>query len=156
MGSPIQIFTDLGSLSSPRNFSQSATSFFASNRQGIHQMPFSFLDSHYAYIRYYSYIPVCSPFCSLHTHICFLNSFFYSRIRVSICNLLHIWLIILFKDLLYHNISIIIHSLHFLFTLFQQHLIFPIRISLFPLRVLASSLLVEVNGFEPMTPSLQS
>ena len=43
VGSPIQIFTDQRLLSSPRDFSQSATSFFASNRQGIHQMPFSFL-----------------------------------------------------------------------------------------------------------------
>ena len=65
VGSPIRIFTDHRLLSSPHDFSQSATSFFASNRQGIHQMPLLFLDSHYAYVKsYQSYIPYIS-FCFL-------------------------------------------------------------------------------------------
>ena len=43
VGCPIQISADQRLLSSPRSFSQSATSFFASYRQGIHQMPLTFL-----------------------------------------------------------------------------------------------------------------
>ena len=43
MGCPIRTFTDQRLLSSPRDFSQSATSFIASSCQGIHQMPFFFL-----------------------------------------------------------------------------------------------------------------
>ena len=39
-GSPIRISSDQSSLSAPRGFSQSATSFIAFTRQGIHQMPF--------------------------------------------------------------------------------------------------------------------
>ena len=38
-GFPIGRFPDQSLLSTPRNLSQSATSFFASWRQGIHQMP---------------------------------------------------------------------------------------------------------------------
>ena len=38
-GSPIRISSDQSSLSAPRGFSQSATSFIAFTRQGIHQMP---------------------------------------------------------------------------------------------------------------------
>ena len=79
VGSPIRIFTDHRSLSSPHDFSQSATSFFASNRQGIHQMPFFFLDSHYAYVKsYQSYIPYNS-FCLYYTSYAFFwTLFFYS------------------------------------------------------------------------------
>lgn len=40
-GFPIRIFPDQSLLTTPRNFSQPATSFIASRRQGIHQMPFS-------------------------------------------------------------------------------------------------------------------
>ena len=40
LGCPIRIFSDYRLFSAPRNFSQSITSFFASHRQGIHQMPF--------------------------------------------------------------------------------------------------------------------
>ena len=43
VGFPIRIFADQRLLSSPRNFSQSATSFIASDCQGIHQMPLTFL-----------------------------------------------------------------------------------------------------------------
>ena len=39
-GCPIRISPDQSSLSAPRGFSQSATSFIAFTRQGIHQMPF--------------------------------------------------------------------------------------------------------------------
>ena len=42
-GFPIRKSADQRSLSSPRGLSQSATSFIASWRQGIHQMPFSHL-----------------------------------------------------------------------------------------------------------------
>ena len=38
-GSPIQISADLYSFTAPRSFSQCITSFFASDCQGIHQMP---------------------------------------------------------------------------------------------------------------------
>ena len=54
VGYPIRILADQRLLSSPRNFSQSATSFFASHCQGIHQMPFFFLDSLYAYVQSYN------------------------------------------------------------------------------------------------------
>jgi hypothetical protein len=40
-GCPIRISTDQSLLAAPRGFSQRATSFIASWRQGIHQMPFS-------------------------------------------------------------------------------------------------------------------
>ena len=40
-GFPIRISTDQSLLAAPRGFSQRATSFIASWRQGIHQMPFS-------------------------------------------------------------------------------------------------------------------
>ena len=40
VGSPIRIFTDQRLFASPRDFSQRTTSFFASQCQGIHQMPF--------------------------------------------------------------------------------------------------------------------
>ena len=40
LGCPIRIFSDQCLFSAPRNFSQSITSFVASHRQGIHQMPF--------------------------------------------------------------------------------------------------------------------
>ena len=43
VGCPIRKSADQRSLSSPRGLSQSATSFIASWRQGIHQMPFSHL-----------------------------------------------------------------------------------------------------------------
>ena len=39
-GCPIRIFPDQSLLAAPRNFSQRATSFIASQCQGIHQMPF--------------------------------------------------------------------------------------------------------------------
>ena len=39
-GFPIRISTDQSLLSAPRGFSQSATSFIASQCQGIHEMPF--------------------------------------------------------------------------------------------------------------------
>ena len=42
-GFPIRISTDQSLLAAPRGFSQRATSFIASWRQGIHQMPFSYL-----------------------------------------------------------------------------------------------------------------
>ena len=42
-GFPIRISTDQSLLAAPRGFSQRATSFIASQRQGIHQMPFSYL-----------------------------------------------------------------------------------------------------------------
>ena len=41
VGSPIRKFPDQRVLSPPRDLSQSATSFIASCRQGIHQTPFS-------------------------------------------------------------------------------------------------------------------
>ncbi len=41
MGFPIRTSADQRSLASPRGFSQRATSFIASWRQGIHRMPFS-------------------------------------------------------------------------------------------------------------------
>ncbi len=41
VGFPIRKFPDQRVLSPPRNLSQSATSFIASCRQGIHQTPFS-------------------------------------------------------------------------------------------------------------------
>ena len=40
-GFPIRISPDQSLLTTPRSFSQPATSFIASRRQGIHQMPFS-------------------------------------------------------------------------------------------------------------------
>ena len=40
-GFPIRTSTDQCLLAAPRGFSQRATSFIASWRQGIHQMPFS-------------------------------------------------------------------------------------------------------------------
>jgi hypothetical protein len=40
VGCPIRRSTDQRVLAPPRSFSQRATSFFASQRQGIHQMPF--------------------------------------------------------------------------------------------------------------------
>ena len=43
VGFPIQIFSDQSLLATPRNFSQPITSFIASYRQGIHQMPFVYL-----------------------------------------------------------------------------------------------------------------
>ena len=45
VGFPIQISSDQRMLPPPRSFSQGATSFVASHRQGIHQMPFSHLRS---------------------------------------------------------------------------------------------------------------
>ena len=45
VGCPIQISSDQRMLPPPRSFSQGATSFIASHRQGIHQMPFSHLRS---------------------------------------------------------------------------------------------------------------
>ena len=39
MGFPIRISSDQSLLATPRGFSQRATSFIASQRQGIHQMP---------------------------------------------------------------------------------------------------------------------
>jgi hypothetical protein len=42
-GFPIRMSTDQSLLAAPRGFSQRATSFIASWRQGIHQMPFSCL-----------------------------------------------------------------------------------------------------------------
>ena len=44
-GCPIRRSPDQSLLATPRNFSQPATSFFASRRQGIHQTPFSCLIS---------------------------------------------------------------------------------------------------------------
>ena len=41
LGCPIRIPPDQSLLAAPRGFSQRATSFIASRRQGIHQMPFS-------------------------------------------------------------------------------------------------------------------
>ena len=43
VGFPIQKFSDQSLLATPRNFSQPITSFIASYRQGIHQMPFVYL-----------------------------------------------------------------------------------------------------------------
>ena len=40
MGFPIRISTDQSLFAAPRSFSQLTTSFIASQRQGIHQMPF--------------------------------------------------------------------------------------------------------------------
>ncbi|PGH56664.1 hypothetical protein CRT60_17295 [Azospirillum palustre] len=40
MGFPIRKFTDQCLLAAPRDLSQRATSFIASQCQGIHQMPF--------------------------------------------------------------------------------------------------------------------
>ena len=42
-GCPIRISADQRSLASPRGLTQRATSFIASYRQGIHQMPLSYL-----------------------------------------------------------------------------------------------------------------
>ncbi len=42
VGFPIRTSADQRSLASPRGFSQRATSFFASWRQGIHRTPFSY------------------------------------------------------------------------------------------------------------------
>jgi hypothetical protein len=39
VGFPIRISSDQSLLATPRSFSQHATSFIASMRQGIHQMP---------------------------------------------------------------------------------------------------------------------
>ena len=44
LGCPIRISTDQCLLAAPHGFSQPTTSFIASMRQGIHQMPFSYLD----------------------------------------------------------------------------------------------------------------
>ena len=41
VGCPIRRSPDRSLLAAPRGFSQRATSFVASRRQGIHQMPFS-------------------------------------------------------------------------------------------------------------------
>lgn len=46
VGFPIRKFPDQRLLPPPRNLSQGATSFIASRRQGIHQMPFSYLILH--------------------------------------------------------------------------------------------------------------
>ena len=43
MGFPIRISTDQRLFAPSRSFSQRTTSFFASYRQGIHQMPLSHL-----------------------------------------------------------------------------------------------------------------
>ena len=40
VGFPIRISADQSSFAAPRGFSQRSTSFIASQRQGIHQMPF--------------------------------------------------------------------------------------------------------------------
>ena len=40
VGFPIRRFTDQSLFAAPRDFSQRTTSFIASQRQGIHQMPF--------------------------------------------------------------------------------------------------------------------
>ena len=45
-GFPIRTSTDQSLLAAPRGFSQRATSFIASRRQGIHQTPFSARDPH--------------------------------------------------------------------------------------------------------------
>ncbi len=45
VGCPIRISSDQSLLPTPRSFSQGATSFIASTRQGIHRMPFSCLSS---------------------------------------------------------------------------------------------------------------
>ncbi len=47
-GFPIRISSDQSLLPTPRSLSQGATSFIASARQGIHQMPFSHLSRHHA------------------------------------------------------------------------------------------------------------
>jgi hypothetical protein len=44
VGFPIRTFTGQSLLTAHRNFSQPATSFIASDRQGIHQMPFKTLE----------------------------------------------------------------------------------------------------------------
>ena len=45
VGSPIRTFSDQSFFAAPRNFSQRNTSFIASYRQGIHQMPLLYLAS---------------------------------------------------------------------------------------------------------------
>ena len=52
VGFPIRISADQSSFAAPRGFSQRSTSFIASQRQGIHQMPLRHLialiiDAHY-------------------------------------------------------------------------------------------------------------
>ena len=151
VGSPIRIFTDHRLLSSPHDFSQSATSFFASNRQGIHQMPFFFLDSHYAYVKSYQpYIPYNS-FCLYYTSYAFFwTLFFYSYPLINF---------FIFKKICkyFSKTSYIIRYTRYTsYSLFSTSTLFS-RVSL--LRFFPTAfhlLLVEVNGFEPMTPSLQS
>ena len=47
LGFPIRKFTDQSLFAAPRDLSQRITSFIASQRQGIHQMPFETLDRSY-------------------------------------------------------------------------------------------------------------
>ena len=51
VGCPIRTPRDQRLLAAPPRFSQRATSFFASWRQGIHQMPFSYSKTHRAHAR---------------------------------------------------------------------------------------------------------
>ena len=75
-GCPIRISPDQSSLSAPRGFSQSATSFIAFTRQGIHQMPFLHLRENHPCARDQS--PASRTLSHSHSrkhrHVCQKNS----------------------------------------------------------------------------------
>lgn len=150
MGCPIQTFTDQRLLSSPRDFSQSATSFFASYRQGIHQMPLTFLD-YYVHVKSYQF-NILLFFSKIYALIFAL----YPAYKISSIS---VYFVKLKTTLNTH--SLYVFNMHFLFTSSNNlHLASQQDVKLFsiPVQHLSSPplLLVEVNGIEPLTYALQT
>ena len=158
VGCPIRTCADQRLLSPPRTFSQSATSFFASNCQGIHQMPFLsfsmrmwnliFKVWHTGYVAYHI----------LAYYVLFFNQLY---LLLFIKNkLVKLWTFELFLILAF-LVRVLKKTLYifrytrytFLFTISHNFLLFAKTGSF---SCICAPLLVEVNGIEPMTYALQT
>ena len=152
-GYPIRISRDQRLFAPPPSFSQLITSFFASESLGIHRLPFFYffiLTSQFSY----------TIIQSLHDTVgFFIFSSFYAFLKIRFKFHSYVQLIYLHTSFdirnLFSVLSIMSKNSSF-FRFFCFRLLRRSRELLFHKRFGQTAKLVENNGFEPLTPCLQS
>ena len=151
-GCPIRISADQFVCADSRSFSQLITSFFASESLGIHRLPFFYffiLTSQFSY----------TIIQSLHDTVgFFIFSSFYAFLKIRFKFHSYVQLIYLHTSFDIRNLFSVlsIMSKNSSFRFFCFRLLRRSRELLFHKRFGQTAKLVENNGFEPLTPCLQS
>ena len=151
-GYPIRISRDQRLFAPPPSFSQLITSFFASESLGIHRLPFFYffiLTSQFSY----------TIIQSLHDTVgFFIFSSFYAFLKIRFKFHSYVQLIYLHISFDIRNLFSVlsIMSKNSSFRFFCFRLLRRSRELLFHKRFGQTAKFVENNGFEPLTPCLQS